>query len=231
MRTALKNSSSLFLIVLAVTSLASCRKDSLGVNQPPVADAGKNDTISLNMDATLDGSASYDPDGKIIKYQWEKYAATGDFTMQNPDAAKTKVTGLKAGEYRFTLTVTDNRGANANAIKLVKVNDYLITGNSIIFDLQPGWRFDNVNKLAYLKTPDMPAGYPVSSISRVLLSSTYPILGPWYPIEKDGNSIEKFYYKVENNAVVAYIYYYYDSNFDYTNWLVQYFGDKVMVIF
>lgn len=229
MGTAAKNSPPLFFLLLSVISLASCRKDSQGVNQPPVADAGKNDTIALNMEATLDGSASYDPDGRIVNYLWEKFTAPGDFMIQDPTAAVTKLSGLnKPGEYRFKLTVTDNRGASASAIKLERVENYLVDANAIIFNnLQ--WEFDNRKNTAYLNSPDMPAGHPVSAIKKVYLSSTYPGLPSWYPLAKDGTTAGTFYYKLENNKVVAYIFY--DIYYDYTVWLVQYFGDQLKVEF
>lgn len=228
MGTASKNSTSLLLIVHTVISLASCRKDSRSVNQPPVADAGKNETITLNTDGTLDGTASYDPDGKIVNYQWEKFTAPGDFTIQNPNSALTKVSGFrKAGEYRFKLTVTDDRDESTSAIKPVTVLNYLADGSSVTFnDLH--WQFDNINRMAFLKTPDMPIGYPVNNIKSVYLSSSYPVMPSWYLIAKDGTTPNTFYYRIENKKVVAYIYY---DDYDYTVWLVQYFGEQIKVEF
>jgi hypothetical protein len=39
-------------------------------NRPPRADAGRNVTVRLGEPAPLNGSASYDPDGGILKYGW-----------------------------------------------------------------------------------------------------------------------------------------------------------------
>ncbi len=77
-------------------------------NQPPVADAGINRTLTLQpgqqaIDVTLDGRASHDPDGSVVAYAW-----TG--TPDPPDAAQ-PVVPLGVGVHVFTLRVTDNLDA------------------------------------------------------------------------------------------------------------------------
>jgi len=84
-------------------------------NAAPIAVAGNDQVISLPIDQTvLNGSASSDPDGRIVAYKWA--------IISNPDqlpaiisatSAQTDVKGLVAGVYFFELTVTDNGGATA----------------------------------------------------------------------------------------------------------------------
>ncbi|WP_212004141.1 PKD domain-containing protein [Chitinophaga sp. HK235] len=82
-------------------------------NRPPVARAGNNISITLPVNAVqLDGSASSDPDGIIISYQWEK-AGGPAATIESPASARTTVSGLVVGSYTFELTVTDNKGITA----------------------------------------------------------------------------------------------------------------------
>jgi PKD repeat protein len=59
------------------------------------------------LSVTLDGSASYDPDGSIVSYQWN----FGDGTTGS--GATVAHTYQNVGSYTATLTVTDNRGGIA----------------------------------------------------------------------------------------------------------------------
>jgi len=77
-------------------------------NQPPVANAGPDQTVIDNdrngsEEVTLDGSGSSDPDGNIVSFVWTE-GATQIATGVNP-----KVT-LSVGTHNITLTVTDNGG-------------------------------------------------------------------------------------------------------------------------
>lgn len=79
-------------------------------NTLPVANAGADKEIRLPINkVTLDGSASYDPDGNIVSYTWSKISGPAAFNIQSPSAAKTDVTGLVQGVYVFRLTVKDDR--------------------------------------------------------------------------------------------------------------------------
>ena len=92
-------------------------------NQPPVANAGIDIVITLPVSSTnLNGSASYDPDGSISTYSWNKISGTGATTILNPNTSTPTVIGLTAGQYVFELTVTDNNGAQATDQVMVTVN-------------------------------------------------------------------------------------------------------------
>lgn len=91
------------------------------VNQPPLANAGTNQTITLpTSSVTLSGSGS-DVDGSITTYAWVKTSG-GAGTITSASSSSTSVTGLAAGNYVFTLTVTDNNGATASNPMQVVVN-------------------------------------------------------------------------------------------------------------
>jgi serine protease len=74
--------------------------------KPPVADAGSDQTLSdVNNDTVeaviLNGSASYDPDGNIIAYEWME----GDTVLGTAEVITCDFT---VGMHNVTLTVTDN---------------------------------------------------------------------------------------------------------------------------
>ena len=85
-------------------------------NQPPVANAGADQTGVANVSLTFNGSASSDPDGSIVSYQW-------NFGDGSPTAIGATVNHAysTAGTYTATLTVTDNGGATASDTALVTI--------------------------------------------------------------------------------------------------------------
>jgi hypothetical protein len=91
-------------------------------NQPPLANAGQSQTITLPVSSvTLNGSAS-DPDGFVTSYSWSKTGGPAQGTINSPSSASTTVSGLAQGVYTFRLTVTDNGGATASSTVTVTVN-------------------------------------------------------------------------------------------------------------
>jgi gliding motility-associated-like protein len=80
------------------------------VNQPPVANAGANKTITLPLNTiTLFGSGS-DPDGTVLTYAWTKTSGPAA-TLANQNTNNLTLTDLVQGTYGFRLTVTDEDGA------------------------------------------------------------------------------------------------------------------------
>ena len=92
-------------------------------NQSPIANAGNSINITLPANsATLDGSASADPDGTITNYAWNKTSGPASYSIGNTSAATTTVSNLVQGVYVFALQVTDNAGATSSATVTVTVN-------------------------------------------------------------------------------------------------------------
>jgi hypothetical protein len=86
---------------------------------PPVANAGNDQNIPYDLTKcstnpeiiTLNGLESYDPDGTIIKYNWQTiFPTNAAIEITNPNKAQASVTALFAGKYIFELSVTDNDG-------------------------------------------------------------------------------------------------------------------------
>lgn len=90
-------------------------------NEGPIAEAGDNKTLDLGAtEVTLDGSASYDPDGSITKYFWKQTAGPVKVLIETPDNVRTKITRLTPGNYEFQLTVTDDKGiSNLDKVSVI----------------------------------------------------------------------------------------------------------------
>src|SRR5664279_1741056 len=114
---------SLLSAVFAIILFATCKKtEESPADKPPVAKAGTDETIHLPTDSiTLDGSASRDPDGNIIRYEWTKISGPDTFNILKASAVRTKVMNLKAGAYNFQLKVTDSNNISALDTVQIKV--------------------------------------------------------------------------------------------------------------
>ena len=74
------------------------------VNDPPVAEAGPDQSVLVNVKVAFKGSASYDPDGTITSYAWN----FGDGSTGTGVSVTHAYSAI--GTYTVTLTVTDNGG-------------------------------------------------------------------------------------------------------------------------
>jgi hypothetical protein len=98
----------------------------VAANQAPVANAGRDISITLPVDsAQLNGSASRDPDGSIASYSWRKVSGPAGGTLSNPRVANPLSRGMMQGTYEFELLVTDNRGATHTdrvTVTVIRIN-------------------------------------------------------------------------------------------------------------
>ncbi len=80
-------------------------------DQPLVADAGEDQVIFLpeTTTTTLDGSNSVGSTGTIASYKWEQTAGPSAAII-DASKAKTKISGLKPGDYKFSLAIANSQG-------------------------------------------------------------------------------------------------------------------------
>ncbi len=101
-------------------------KDAPEPDAPPIADAGSDLIVQEGNSVTLDGSASYDPDGSITSYFWEQTAGSS-VTFSNSTSVRPIFTapdvGSQGGSLSFRLTITDNDGLQGTGTCTVLVKD------------------------------------------------------------------------------------------------------------
>lgn len=84
-------------------------------NQPPVSNAGTTQTTTAGERVTLSGLASYDPDGGSLQYHWSQVRGS-KVPLLDPYSGQAKFLAPFVAEeriFRFTLRVTDIRGADS----------------------------------------------------------------------------------------------------------------------
>lgn len=91
-------------------------------NDAPHADAGPDQLGVSAGTITLDGSASYDPDGDAITYQWDQIAGPS-ISLTGRTESKATFTGAEGQNYSFRLTVKDSLGLAAIARTSVSVRE------------------------------------------------------------------------------------------------------------
>ena len=79
-------------------------------NQPPMVNAGADQTITLPANASLDGTVTDDglPASGTLTTTWSRTSGPGTVTFANPTAIDTNATFSTAGTYTLRLTATDS---------------------------------------------------------------------------------------------------------------------------
>jgi len=111
---------------------------------------------------TFNASASYNPDGYIVLYQW----TFGDGYTANVTSSIVSHTYTDDGTYQVTLMVTDDQGANS------------ITANSVI-----------VNCHVWFRVVDS-SGNPISNVTVTLYKSNSPTSTNWQIANAGPNDME-----------------------------------------
>ncbi|NML19343.1 T9SS type A sorting domain-containing protein [Pseudoflavitalea sp. G-6-1-2] len=100
------------------------------MNLPPVANAGPDRNITLPLNTTtLDGSASSDPEGQALSYEWSWVSGPAVYDIGDKTAVITGINALVQGTYQFKLKVTDKGGLSSEALVNVIVNPVLPPDN------------------------------------------------------------------------------------------------------
>ena len=90
-------------------------------NQPPVVNAGPDQTITLPASASLNGTATDDglPTGSVLTKTWSKVSGPGTVTFGNINALSTTASFSTSGSYVLRLTASDTALSSSNDITIV----------------------------------------------------------------------------------------------------------------
>jgi hypothetical protein len=191
---------------------ADSDEDSIGDacdNQPPIANAGPDQTVertgSAGAQVPLDGSASSDPDGDTITYEWTW--SGGSASGVNPDVT------LLMGDTIITLTVSDGKLTATDEV-IITVEDTTPPEVTIIIPsanqaVQDGVTFkaqvtdaSGVDEVYFsVREPDGGEGAPVGYDD---LEATYNIATGYWEYAFDTTVLQDGYYVIIAKAIDEY---------------------------
>lgn len=99
------------------------RKDDSPANRPPQAIPGGPYTVNEGQEFTLNGRASYDPDGSIVRYEWDWSYDGSAFNPKAEGATVTHRYGNGPATRSIALRVTDNHGISRMETTWVRIEN------------------------------------------------------------------------------------------------------------
>ena len=87
----------------------------VSANQPPVANAGVNRSVTLPANQLVLSGTGTDADGTVVAYHWRQISGPSVATFSSFEVAAPTISALVVGSYVFSLVVTDDQGANSVA--------------------------------------------------------------------------------------------------------------------
>ena len=128
-------------------------------DNPPVANAGDNQTVNELSSVTLDGIASVDPDGTIASYLWSQIAGPvaklNDSASSQPEFLAPAIS--EASELVFELTVADEIGNTDVDMVTITVNP--IAAGAVPSDANRFLTFLNQSSPLYQETQETADAY------------------------------------------------------------------------
>jgi YD repeat-containing protein len=99
------------------------------IGKPPVASfTASPNPVAAGIKSNFDGSASTDPDGAVVKYEWD-LDGNGSYETNTGETANASSTYPTAGDVPVGLRVTDNTGETATTTRTVTVQGTLPTAS------------------------------------------------------------------------------------------------------
>lgn len=155
---------------------------SASINQTPLANAGPDQTVEVNNNVTLDGSASSDPESEPLSYAWQLVSSPVTVNLSYPTPSTATFTPTDAGIYKFALQVDDGRntsppdtviisvtlpaGQNSAPVANAGLNRNIVAGTTIQLDGSQSSDVDT-DPLTYHWTVQAPPGSAVTAIGNL----------------------------------------------------------------
>ncbi len=112
----------------------------VGGNMPPVVYAGEDVSVT-STSANLDGSQSFDIEGKPLNFVWSQIAGPSTATIASATLARAGVRNLQNGTYSFVLSANDGSLSNSDTVTI----NVSLTSSSITLTLTEGWNMVSIN--------------------------------------------------------------------------------------
>ncbi|NLU39516.1 MAG: cadherin-like domain-containing protein [Bacteroidales bacterium] len=128
-----------YTITLTVTDIAGNQTSDVVVitavdNNAPVAIAGEDITINAGLKVTLDGSESYDPEGKTIYFQWSLVSKPekSNANLSGVNTSQPYITPDVSGLYVFRLRVSDGVYTSEDMVQVnaLRTNEVIVNNIS-----------------------------------------------------------------------------------------------------
>ena len=149
----------------------------LGINSPPVANAGPDQTVAELSTVNLDGSASQDPDGDIFSYAWQQTGGPNvtlsDATAATPSFTSPDVAAATPEVLSFELTVDDGSYSTTDTVAITVqegLSAVTVAGRLTFEFASPNANCQGLN----LDTPEI---RPIRRVTVQLLDSGNTVLG------------------------------------------------------
>ena len=132
-------------------------------NRVPVAEAGEDQSVDVGMTVQLDGSGSSDADGDELSYQWNQIAGPVVVSFSDAFAERPTITPSVAGEYHFTLVVSDGQAESApDEVDVTVMAPVSLPDETITVDLPGGATMEFV----WIEPGTFTMGSPSSEVGR-----------------------------------------------------------------
>ncbi len=143
-------------------------------NRAPVASfTATPNPVTVNTATSLNASASSDPDGTVVKYEWN-LDGNGSYELNTGATPTTTKTFTSSGDQTIGLRVTDNSGATATTTVVVKVQ----SNYSNVVSSTPGlidyWRMAETSGTAFA---DNVGGKTATALNGVTLGGAGALAG------------------------------------------------------